>query len=126
VSTGGVYKLEGMVLYSVSAATGNAFGLVFPAMTKAAGRIFGTKSVNAAGTSTFSIWEFGGFDETDSGSAVWSAAAVGPTGTFMVEIQGVLVPSATGVVKVQGRSSVATNSLVIQAGSYMRVFKLNA
>jgi hypothetical protein len=125
VSVGGIYKLDGMVLYSVSAATGNAFGLVFPAMTRAAGNMFGIISINATGASTFSTIAAGAFDGNDSGSAVWSAPVIGPAGLFLLEIDALLVPSATGVVKVQGRSSVATNSLVINAGSFLRVLRIN-
>lgn len=124
VSTGVLYELRGMIMYSTSTTTGCAFGLTFPAMTNAAGALQGNKSVNPAGTSTFSLMEFGSFDGTDSGSAVWSAAVTG-AGLLFLEIKGTLLPSAGGVVVPQARASVATNAVTIVRGSWMRVFKLS-
>lgn len=124
VSAGAVYRLEGMMMYSVSAGTGMAFGLTFPAMTHAGGEFIGATSVPLTGASTVSSYIVGPFDEGDTGSAVWSAA-VGATGTHMIRVDGVLVPSAGGVVRAQARASVATNAVTIQPGSYMRVFKLS-
>lgn len=126
VSTGVLYELRGQIMYSVSAATGNAFGLTFPAMTNAAGDIWGIKSVNPiSAVSAFSLYIPGSFDGGDSGSAVWSCEAVGIAGLHVVHIAGTFLVSTGGVIVPQARASVATNAVTIARGSWMRAFKLS-
>jgi hypothetical protein len=125
VSVGGQYELRGMIIYSVSAITGHAFGLTFPAMTQAAGMLQGATSTTLTGGSTFSSMVYGPFGAADSGGAVWSAIA-GTAGTkYFLNIDGALLPSATGKVVAQARGSVATNAVTILPGSFLRVFRLN-
>jgi len=126
VSTGVLYELRGQIMYSVSAATGNGFGLTFPAMTNAAGDIWGVRSVNpTSAVSGFSLYVPGAFDGGDSGSIVWSCDATGTAGLHVVHIAGTFLVSTGGVIVPGARASVATNAVTIARGSWMRVFKLS-
>jgi hypothetical protein len=124
VSAGVIYQIEGRIMYSVSAATGNAFGMVWPTANRVAGVWAGGISVNETGASTFSTMAFGNFDTGDSNSAVWSAA-VGITGLHFIQVNGIIDAQNTGAIFPVARSSAAANTLVIARGSYFRVARIN-
>jgi hypothetical protein len=124
VSAGVIYEFEGQIMYSVSAATGNAFGLVWPTANRVAGVWAGGTSVNQTGASTFSTMAFGDFDTGDSNSAVWSAA-VGAVGLHFIKVGGIIDAQNTGAIYPVARSSAAANTLVIARGSYFRVARIN-
>lgn len=124
VSAGGIYKLEGQVMFSCSAATGNSFTLVFPTMSVAAGQLRTPFLNPVPGTSVgYSAIAWGNFGTAGSGSALISANfAAGAL--FDLIIDGVMNVNTTGVIKVQARGSVATNTITITPGSYLKVFKI--
>lgn len=124
VSAGVIYQIEGQILYSISAATGNAFGLVWPTANRVAGVWTGGISVNETGLSTFSTMAFGNFDTGDSNSAVWSAT-VGAVGLHFIKVEGTIDAQVGGAIFPVARSSVATNTLVIARGSFFRVARIN-
>lgn len=123
VSADAIYELRGAIMYSVSAATGGAFTLVFPVMSYAAGRFEGAVSA-PSGASTFSAMQWGAFGTGGSGSVIWSCAAHQAGAMLYLNILGTLNVNTGGVVKVQARGSVATNTHTIVPGSFIRVFKL--
>ena len=124
VSAGVIYHIEGAIMYSVSAATGNAFGMVWPTANRVAGQWIGGISVNPTGASTFSALAIGDFDTGDSNSAVWSAA-VGITGLHFIRVNGIIDAQTGGAMYPVAESSVATNTLVIARGSFFRVARIN-
>jgi hypothetical protein len=125
VSTGVVYELKGMILYSVPAANAIGWGLTFPAMTHAAGRVVADTTINGAGLSSFSIIGVADFEGGDSGSIILSTLIVGTGGVRFAKFEGVLVPSATGVVQLATRTSVTTNPVIVLRGSFVRVYRVN-
>jgi len=124
VSAGVIYHIEGAIMYSVSAATGNAFGMVWPTANRVAGQWIGGISVNPTGASTFSALNIGDFDTGDSNSAVWSAI-VGITGLHFIRVNGIIDAQTGGAMYPVAESSVATNTLVIARGSFFRVARIN-
>ena len=124
VSAGVIYEIEGRIMYSVSAATGNAFGLVWPTANRVAGIWAGGTSVNQTGASTFSTMAFGDFDTGDSNSAVWSAI-VGAVGLHFIKVDGIIDAQNTGAIYPVARSSAAGNTLIIARGSYFKVARIN-
>lgn len=124
VSAGVIYHIEGAIMYSVSAATGNAFGMVWPTANRVAGQWIGGISVNPTGASTFSALAIGDFDTGDSNSAVWSSI-VGATGLHFIRINGVIDAQTGGAMYPVARSSVAANTLVIARGSFFRIARIN-
>lgn len=124
VSAGVIYHIEGAIMYSVSAATGNAFGMVWPTANRVAGQWIGGISVNQTGASTFSTLNIGDFDTGDSNSAIWSAL-VGITGLHFIRVNGIIDAQTGGAIYPVARSSVATNTLVIARGSFFRVARIN-
>jgi hypothetical protein len=122
ISVGAIYKIEGMVIYCVSAATGHAFGLTFPTVT-GAGTWQANLSTNPTGVSTFSNLADGSFDDGDTGSAVLSLVAA-TAGKKWAKVDAVFACSSTGVVQVQGRASVSTNTITVHRGSYIRAIKI--
>lgn len=123
VSAGVIYAFEGNIVYSISAATGNAFGLIWPTANRVAGQWIGGISVNQTGASTFSTLAIGDFDTGDSNSAVWSAG-VG-LGLHLVRVNGVIDAQTGGTFYPVGRSSVATNTLTIARGSFFKLTRIN-
>jgi hypothetical protein len=124
VSAGVIYQIEGRIMYSVSAATGNSFGMVWPTANRVAGQWIGGISVSTTGASTFSTLAIGDFDTGDSNSVVWSAI-VGAVGLHFIKVDGIIDAQTGGAIYPVARSSVATNTLVIARGSYFRVARIN-
>jgi hypothetical protein len=65
----------------------------------------------------------GSFDDGDTGSAVLSITAA-TAGKHWAKVDAVFACSSTGVVQVQGRASVSTNTIVVHRGSYIRAIRL--
>jgi hypothetical protein len=124
VSAGVIYTFEAQLMYSVSAATGNSFGLVWPTANRVAGQWIGSLSVNQTGASTFSTLVVGDFDTGDSNVAVWSSI-VGATGLHFIRVNGIIDAQNTGAIYPVARSSAAANTLVIARGSFFRVARIN-
>ena len=124
VSAGVIYHIEGQIMYSVSAATGTAFGMVWPTANRVAGQWIGGTSVNQTGASTFSTLAVGDFDTGDSNSAVWSAA-VGATGLHLIRVNGIIDVNTGGAVFPAADTSAAGNTMVIARGSFFRVARIN-
>ena len=123
VSAGVIYEIQGQIMYSVSAATGNAFGMIWPTANRVAGIWAGGTSVNEGQASSFSTINYGNFDTGDSNSAVWSAA-IG-IGLHFIKVEGIIDAQTTGALYPVARSSVATNTMVIARGSFFRVARIN-
>ena len=123
VSAGVIYQFEGQILYSISAATGNAFGAIWPTANRVAGVWAGGTSVNETGGSTFSTMAFGNFDTGDSNSAIWSAG-VG-IGLHLIKVDGVIDAQTGGAFYPVARSSAATNTLTVARGSYFKLTRIN-
>ena len=124
VSAGVIYKIEGQILYSVSAATGAGFGLIWPTANRAAGTWAGGISVNITGATTYSTMAFGTFDTGDSNSAVW-IGAVGLTGLHHIMVDGIIDAQTGGALYPAARGSASANSIIIARGSYMKLFRIN-
>jgi hypothetical protein len=124
VSAGVIYNIDGQILYSVSAATGNAFGLIWPTANRVAGEWIGALSVNQTGASTFSTLVVGAFDTGDSNSAVWSAL-VGATGLHFIRINGTIDAQTGGALYPLVRSSAAANTVVVARGSFFKLTRIN-
>lgn len=124
VSAGVIYEIHGKIMYSVSAATGTSFGMVWPTANRVAGQWIGGTSVNQTGASTFSTLAVGDFDTGDSNSAVWSAA-VGAAGLHFIRVNGIIDVNTGGAVFPVADTSAATNTMVIARGSFFRVARIN-
>jgi hypothetical protein len=124
VSAGVIYHIEGQIMYSVSAATGTAFGMVWPTANRVAGQWIGGTSVNQTGASTFSTLAVGDFDTGDSNSAVWSAI-VGAAGLHLIRVNGIIDVNTGGAVFPVADTSAAGNTMVIARGSFFRVARIN-
>jgi len=124
VSAGGIYQLQGQVMFSCSAVTGNGFALVFPTMSAAAGQLRTPFLNPVPGLSLgYSAIAWGNFGTAGSGSTLISANfAAGAI--FNLIVEGTMNVNTTGVVKVQGRCSVSSASLTIIPGSWLKVFKI--
>ena len=124
VSAGVIYQFEGQIMYTVAAATGNAFGAIWPTANRVAGVWIGGISVNQTGASTFSTMAFGDFDTGDSNSAVWSAA-IGTAGLHIIRVDGVIDAQVGGAFYPVARSSAAANTLTIARGSFFKLTRIN-
>lgn len=124
VSAGVIYQIQGQIMYSVSAATGNAFGLIWPTANRVAGVWQGGISVNEIGASTFSAMAYGNFDTGDSNSAVWSAV-VGAVGLHFIKVDAVIDVQTGGALYPVARSSAATNTMVFARGSFFKIARIN-
>jgi hypothetical protein len=124
VSAGVIYQIEGRIMYSVSAATGNSFGMVWPTANRVAGQWIGGISVSTTGASTFSTLAIGDFDTGDSNSVVWSAI-VGAVGLHFIKVDGIIDAQTGGAIYPVARSSAAANTLVIARGSFFRIARIN-
>jgi hypothetical protein len=129
VSAGGVYKLEGFILYTKNPlATVGFFGFTFPKMTRCQGWIGMALSVpattqaapNLTAGGTWAMWE----GDSASDSVLIKGMATS-TGSAFTEYTGILVVSTTGVVILKAATSTPVQVLTVEPGSYVRVFKLN-
>lgn len=119
VASAAVYQIEGMVLYRMSVADTVGFGLTFPTGVVAGVRYQGTSAVGqGAGVAAFG-------NEDASGSIVYSVIPAAAVSTNILRIDGVFQVSTTaGIVQLQARVSATANPVNIQAGSYLRAYKI--
>ena len=118
VAAAGIYQVEGKILYQMSAADAFGVALTFPAMLVAAGTMQG---FNAAGVSAPLAAHF---NEDASASIIYSAIVAVATSTIAVDIDAVFNVSAAGTIQVLARVSATTKPANIQAGSYLRAYKI--
>jgi hypothetical protein len=124
ISAGVIYGIDGELMYSVSAATGTGFGMVWPTANRIAGDWIGATSVNQTGASTFSTLVVGAFDTGDSNSAVWSAI-VGATGLHFIRINGTIDAQTGGAMYPVLRSSAPGNTIRVARGSFFKLTRIN-
>lgn len=126
VSAGGVYKFESLLMINRGAAAITyGYGLTFPAMTKIRGTYFVATSASNSGLATASVTGarniFSG--DSASGSVIVSTISTARLSTY-ARIEAIMTVSANGVIQLQGQTGNASNPLVILAGSYMEVVRL--
>jgi hypothetical protein len=123
VAAAGVYDVEAFIAYTQSVANAVGFGVTFPGMTAATGDFIGNVSVGPVAVSSFSILQYGTFDEAGSGSIIYSVSAT--TNTRHVRMRALfIVSSSGGTIQMQGRVSAAAAQLFILRGSYIKAFKI--
>jgi len=123
VAAAGIYDVEAFIAYTQSAANAVGFGVTFPGMTNATGTFQGNVSVGPVAVSSFSIFQYGSFDEAGSGSIIYSVSAT--TNTRQVRMRALFVVSSSGgTIQMQGRVSAVAAQMFIIRGSYIRAFKI--
>jgi hypothetical protein len=132
--TGGVYRLEGVWMTRAQSAAqvlSVGYGLTFPSMTNANGRVAMQLSAGTGAPQgmTSNIMAMGFFDENATGSTIvigLPGASANLSRNMMVTWEGLFVVAGDGSIQLQARAgSVGVNAPVIQPGSYMRVVRLN-
>jgi hypothetical protein len=135
VVTGGLYRLDGLwMTRAISAAQvlSVGYGLTFPSMTNAGGRVAMQLSAGATGApigATSNIMAMGFFDGGATGSTIvigLPGASANLTRDFIVTWEGLFNCAGDGSIQLQARcGSAGSNAPIIQPGSYMRVVRLN-
>ena len=118
VAAAGIYQVDGKVMYRMSAVDALGVVLNFPAMVFASGRFAGT-NLHAQLTSVV----VGTFDENASNSVVLSII-VSSVSTYVAQLDAIFNVSTAGTIQVNARVSAVGNPVNIQAGSYIRAYKL--
>lgn len=122
VTSGAVYQVEGMVIYKMSVANTMGFGLTFPAGVTAGGKVDGDVSVGGVLSTT--VDQIAYFDETASGSILYSVTPATTT-THIIFVNALFQISTTaGTIQLQARTSVTTSPINIQKGSFLRAYKI--
>lgn len=134
VVAGGLYRLDGIWMgryFSAGQVLSVGYGLTFPAMTGAVGRVAMQLSATAAGAPigmTSAQMAHGYFDEGATGSTIvigLPGASANLSRNMMVVWEGLFNCAGSGSIQLQARcGSAGTNAPVIQPGSYMRVVRL--
>lgn len=114
LSAGGVFAIDGMVIYQMSAADAFGVSFTFPALAPSQFKIYGS---NATGTSTPLA---ANFNEDASNSIVYSAVVAVAASTIAVYFDGIAVVSTAGTLQANARVSATTKPANIQRGSYIR------
>lgn len=135
VVAGGLYRLDGIWLsryFSAGQVLSVGYGLTFPAMTGAGGRVAMQLSATAAGAPvgmTSTQMAHGYFDEGATGSTIvmgLPGTSANLTRNMIIVWEGLFNCAGSGSIQLQARcGSAGTNAPVIQPGSYMRVVRLN-
>lgn len=128
VKAGGIYRFQSFVMFARGAAgTIHGFGLTFPAMTAARGRMETMVStvqsaISAGGTNNIFMTQF---DGNASNSVLLSvSASQGALLSSYVYCEAVFVPSASGSVVWQMRAAGGTSAISVTVGSFMEVEKI--
>jgi hypothetical protein len=128
VDNGGIYRLEGILMYQTSAGQLLGFGLSFPTMTRAT---FEMRSHISVGQDVWTnqsmiptlLNRVAVANETDGGSVVLSLSAGGGQ-TYGLYIEGLFVVGAvSGHINVEAKCS-AGGVLLCRVGSYLRTYKI--
>ena len=118
-ASGGIYQIEGAVIYQTSALpTTLGLGLNFPGMVNASGIFKGGTTISQV-TSVV----VGQFNEDSSNSMTFSIA-VSTVSTMIANVDGIFAISTAGTIQVIARVSATTQPVNIQAGSYLRAYKI--
>jgi trimeric autotransporter adhesin len=127
VDAGGIYKVEGHLMHTHSAANAFGLGVTFPAMAAAAGGWSGIVSLPAAGALWVStVTGRGAFNANGSGSITYSAAAGASAVPLFTKLEGIFNVSAAGIIQVQARvSATGTGAIHFLPGSYLICRRLN-
>jgi hypothetical protein len=126
VKNGGIYQFECfMMMTRGGAATVHGYGITFPAMTALRGRIEHHVSVAQSVFAAAKIY-LTTFDETASGSILVSvSASQGARLPTFLKAEALMVPSANGVVQMQGKAAGGASAVTIKVGSYIEVRRIN-
>jgi hypothetical protein len=100
-------------------------GLTFPAMTVAAGNLYGRHSVAAAGGAlTTAVEGTGFFNQLASGSIIYSVANGTSAVVYHAMLEGLFVVSTAGTIQLQAGASTTTGAVHIQRGSFIQAFRI--
>ena len=120
VVAGVTYKYKFNVLYTTAATTtGLRIGITYPpaTMSSALANIPGS-TVDGTG------FLYSGFLSTSGDSVIaGNSPAVSPV-VIIANIEGIIIPSASGVVQMQGATEIAASNIVIKSGSYVEVIEI--
>jgi hypothetical protein len=104
----------GAVYQSFQTTTGLGVSLTFPAVTVFAANAYIPQAVDATSA------VFSG-QITSSGDFVQATASPATGTNFLATIEGMIRPSATGVIQLQFRAETAAGSVLLKAGSFGRL-----
>ncbi len=120
VVAGVTYKYKFSVLYTSAAVnTGLRIGLTYPAATVA--------SANAkipVSNTDGAAFIFAGLLSTSGDFVLATGSAAASPTVLVADIEGVIVPSATGTVQLQAGTEIAASNIVIKAGSFVEVTEI--
>lgn len=112
VVAGRYYSFRFLLLVQSSTATvGVAATVTVPAVTRFGGTVKTIVAADAAGTS---LWA-GAI--TASGDAVLPSAVPAVNTDYLLELEGVIVPSANGTLQLQARTETGTTNVIVRQGS---------
>src|SRR6185503_1502849 len=130
VSAGNVYNMHGIVLFNVSAVTvpGLGFGLSYPAMTRAFGKMemavsVGQQAAAAPKTGMYTGYFNAGHSNTAivSTTSTWGGAIASVRGLF---IDAVFMVSTTGTIQLLAKGNAGVSAINVLPGSFVRVYKV--
>jgi hypothetical protein len=126
LAVSGIYTFEALLLYSTSVGQPVRFGMTFPAMVAAGGKIeTGLSIIGAAVTQSTVNAGFGWWNQAESGGTLLSLASPGTAGNMAVIYKGMFaVSDAAGILQLQSFASSGTGRIVFLRGSYMRLYKI--
>lgn len=125
-AAGAVYKLEGMIMLSISAGTQHRLALSTSATTfkHAAGFWDGMISIGPAFNASTQAYQ-GRWNQGSFGSVSYSAVAGTAGVVYGIKLNGVIATSTTGgTIQIKALASAAAAPLTILQGSYVRAFKI--
>jgi hypothetical protein len=124
VDAGGLYQFQAMLLANRGdAAQPYGYGMDFPAMTHARGKLFvGTSVSQAVALSVQGLNVMWGGDSA-SGSTLVSTGSVAHLSTIAA-YGGIFVVSTTGVVHLLAKASAGAAAISFLPGSYIQVFRM--
>jgi hypothetical protein len=120
VATGGIYQLDGAILFQMSVLDALGIAFTFPAMVSS-----GCAGVLTGGATNSQLTSVvrGTFDEGGSGSIAFSLI-VSTVSSLMVKIDALMQVSTAGTIQAFARVSATTKPANIRAGSYLRAYKI--
>ena len=116
VVAGKLYRYKFSVLFtSAATTTGIRLGLTYPAVTTASA--VANIPIGADGTASI----YSGVINSSGDNVVATASPAISPAVFIATVEGVILPSAAGVVQLQSASEVAASNIVIKSGSLVEV-----
>jgi hypothetical protein len=121
-----IYAFEAVLVYSTSVGVPVRFGMTFPAMVDASGKINTGLTIQGASVTQSTVNAgFGWWNETLSGTTMLSLASPAVAGNMAVMYKGTFaVSNAAGTLQLQSFASSGTDRIVFLRGSYMRVYRI--